>query len=375
MRLMPAPQGATDRQKHRGKCEMSGLRLLALWTLIAGALLSGARGQQVKLLQNKRDPYGSPRPANGETNVPTGTSIFFELNIQEDKKPKLVEPSVEAQVGDFDLAGKSKNVIDLDSISVQLHVAGQQAAAILSRGQNFAEGYFGKITYNGTQKNTALLYIDSKKELEPSATYFVSVSAKSRDGAVLGNKDGQWKFTTEVKAGTNPVTFQLDLSKPPVRWHGGFFTGFCKTTFCTSSANRMESYALMDSVRKKFPKAWSVVRDIHLGMEYQPKDNPVITWALPNIVRERETRRIVAIEESGNDVLLRAEDFFGHEQYGIASNRPLAGDYHPGDEILIADGISDARAKVIRLVDDSRSAPVPLGRIRAGAHPWYKTAN
>lgn len=327
--------------------------MLTVWALITGVLLSGAYAQQMKLLKNNRDPYGYPRPANGEINVPAGTSIFFELNIQEEKKAKPVEPSVEAQVGGFDLAGKSKDVIELDSITVQIRPEGQTAAQILSRGQNFAVGYSGKVTHNGTQQFTAIVYIDSKKELKPSTTYYITVSAKSRGGAVLGDKAGQWKFTTEDKAGAHPVSFQLDLSKPPVRWHGGFFTGFCKTTFCTSSLNRMESYELMDSVRKKFPKAWSVVRDIHLGTEYQPKDNMLITWALPNIVRERETRRIAAIEKSDNGILLRVEDFFGHEQYGIVSNRPLAGDYHPGDEVLIADGVSDARAKVIRIVDDS----------------------
>lgn len=328
-------------------------RKLPIWILITGLLLSGAYAQQIRLLRINRDPYGYPRPANGETNVPASTSIFFELSIQEEKKPKPVEPSVEAQVGGFDSAGKSQDIIDLDSVAVQIRQENHTAVEILGPGQKFAEGYFGKANYNGAQKSTVIVYIDSKKELQPSTSYYIRASAKSRGGAVLGAKDGQWKFTTEDKAATHAVSFQLDLSKRPVRWHGGFFTGFCKTTFCTSSANRMESYALMDRVRKQFPKSWSVVRDIHLGTEYQPKDNAVITWALPNIVRERETRRIAAVEKDENGILLRVEDFFGHEQYGIASNRPLAGDYHPGDEILIADGVSDARAKVIKLVDDS----------------------
>src|ERR1035437_10089278 len=325
---------------------------LAAGTLITG-LLSGAYAQPIKLLKNNRDPYGYPRPANGETNVPTGTSIFFELNIQDGTKAKPVEPSLEAQVGGFDLAGQSKDVIDLDSITVQLRREDQPPFKVLGQGQHFTEGYSGTVKQHGTQKSTVIVYIDSNKELNPLTTYYITVNARSRNGAVLG-KDGQWRFITEEKAAVHPVSFQLDLSRPPVRWHGGFFTGFCKTTFCTSSVNRMQSYELMDQVRKQCPKAWSVVRDIHLGSEYQPKDNSIITWALPNIVRERETRCIAAIEDHpGDGKLLRVEDFFGHEQYGIESNRPLAGDYHAGDEILVADGISDARAKVIRIVDDS----------------------
>ncbi|MBI2478210.1 MAG: hypothetical protein HYV60_06090 [Planctomycetia bacterium] len=50
---------------------------------------------------------------------------------------------------------------------------------------------------------------------------------------------------------------------------------------------------------------------------------------------------------------MRVEDFFGHEQYGIPSGRKLTDDYHAGDEILIADGVHDARAKVLRVVSDS----------------------
>ena len=45
-------------------------------------------------------------------------------------------------------------------------------------------------------------------------------------------------------------------------------------------------------------------------------------------------------------MLLRVEDFFGHAQYGIAAGRPLADDYHAGDEVLIADGVNAARANV-----------------------------
>ena len=40
-------------------------------------------------------------------------------------------------------------------------------------------------------------------------------------------------------------------------------------------------------------------------------------------MRERETRRVADIEPDGGETVLRVEDFFGHEQYGIASGRPL----------------------------------------------------
>ena len=170
----------------------------------------------------------------------------------------------------------------------------------------------------------------------------------------MSEDKGSWQFTTEAAPATHPLQFPLDLSVSPVRWHGGFFTGFCKPSFCTSESNRLPGYELSDRVRKQFPKAWSLQRDFWpTGMEHQPG---FLSGGLPNVVRERETRRITALEKRDGGMLVRVEDFFGHAQYGIASDRPLADDYHPGDEVLVADGVSHARAKVVAVVDDSAAA-------------------
>ncbi len=64
--------------------------------------------------------------------------------------------------------------------------------------------------------------------------------------------------------------------------------------------------------------------------------------------------------------MLSVEDFFGHQQYGIPSGRKLGEDYHKGDEVLIADGIHDARTRVIATDEQARTvtlAPVanPVG--------------
>jgi hypothetical protein len=92
---------------------------------------------------------------------------------------------------------------------------------------------------------------------------------------------------------------------------------------------------------------------------------------LPNIVRERETRRIAAIESRASDTLLRVEDFFGHEQYGIPGGRHVSEDYHPGDLVLIADGVHDVRATVIAA--DDQAGTVVVSKMSAPAGGW-KTA-
>ncbi len=59
-------------------------------------------------------------------------------------------------------------------------------------------------------------------------------------------------------------------------------------------------------------------------------ESQILPKNLPNIVRERETRHISAIESAGNESVLSVEDFFGHEQYGIPTGRKLSQDYHAG---------------------------------------------
>jgi hypothetical protein len=289
-----------------------------------------AHAGEIELLREKADPYGFPRPTPGEVNVPLATSFFFEIGFKEKE---------------------TDDVVLSDSVTVRIGPRGGEGVEVLKRRGRFADGYSGSVLPSGKEKSSLLVYIDGQTELAPSTTYRVSVGARSRDGAVLDAEKGTWQFTTEAAPKTHRVAFHLDLKRPPVRWHGGFFTGFCKPSFCTSTSNRVPGYELMARVREQYPRAWSLQRDISItGMERRPR---FLSWNLPNVVRERETRRIVAMEKRDEGILLRLEDFFGHEQYGIPSGRALSGDYRPGDEVLIADGVSDARPKVVAVVDDS----------------------
>ncbi len=313
------------------------LRLPA-WTAVLACLVSVAAAEEIQLpslqlLRANPDPYGYPRPAPGETNVPTGTSFFLQIGLKDKETSDVVLP---------------------DSVAVQIRPRGGPAVEMLRSGKRFAEGYSGKVFPTWKKRPAVAVYIDGEAELEPSTQYVVSVRARSRKGGVLSGEQGWWQFTTEGVAATHALRFQVDLSAPPVRWHGGFFTGFCKPSFCTSASNRIPGYRLMSRVREQYPKAWSLQRDFWMtGMEHQPG---FLSGGLPNVVRERETRRIIAIQNHDKGRLLRVEDFFGHEQYEIASDRPLSGDYHAGDEVLIADGVSHVKAKVLAIVDDSPQA-------------------
>lgn len=306
----------------------------------ACAAVSGA---EIKVLFRPHDPYGSPRPASGQEHVPLLTTFYVELGVD----------------------GSSDAIVP-ESIGIELEAKGQPALAILRPGQRASEGYRARFMPAKHPKGgTALaVYVDSERRLQPSTRYTLRVSAKSREGAVVPAGPGTWQFTTEAAPPTQSVNFKLSLKSPSVHWRGGFFTGFCSTGFCTSDVNRLPTFRLMEEVRKTSPRAWSLQRDFWLtGMEHQPA---FLSGNLPNLVRERETRRIAAIDRLPEGALLRVEDFFGHQQYGIPSGRPLTEDYHPGDEVLIADGVHDARAKVIRTDDRQRTVLVTSFSAPAG---------
>ncbi len=293
-------------------------------------------GGEVKLVSRPHDPYGWPRPGHRHENVPLRTSFFFELGLEK------------AEPGDS---------VSGDSIAVELRRDGAEALSMLRAGRQFAPGFSGKIWPRYSKAGpTVLVYIEPDRPFEPETKYTVRVSARSRNGLELPPAKVLWQFTTEAAPTTHRLTFDLSFRDPAVRWHGGFFSGFCGTSFTTNFKNRIPTFELMDQARRTAPKAWSLQRDFWLtGMDDRPS---LLPQKLPNIVRERETKRIKAIDRQADGVRLSVEDFFGHKQYGIESGRPLADDYHPGDEVLIADGEHDARANVVSVNDRDRSVIV-----------------
>jgi len=301
---------------------------------LALACLAGPlAADEIQLHRANPDPYGYPRPAPGETGVPVGTSLFLGLGFRNKDTSDVLLP---------------------ESVSVRIRAGDHDPREILKPGQQFAPGYSGKIAPGGNRGPALVVYLDGEEELLPETTYTVSVEARSRDGSLLDGKQGSWQFTTGKTETRRPVAFALRLADQPVRWQGGFFTGLCKPTFCTSASNRLSGYELMDRIRQREPRAWSLQRDVSMtGMEHQPR---FLLGGEPNVVRERETRRITKITPGDKGVLLDVEDFFGHWQYGIDSDRPLSEDYHVGDEVLIADGVSSATAKVLEVVKDTSPA-------------------
>ena len=320
-----------------------------LWLIFTHAALAGSMpciAQQVKLVERPPDPHGSPRPARGARNVPLRTSIYFEL-----------ETSHGAQGGD----------VRAESVSVSLQPEGGARVEMLRSGGRFAEGCRGWLRpkHDLQGKKSLAVYVEPNGPLVANKTYSMIVTAGGGQPAPAATHE--WSFTTEAAPANRPVNFTLDLKREPLHWHGRFFSGICNVIFCTQAANYEPTFDLMAEARKQHPKAWSYQRDFWMtGTEYRPPGFLAVN--LPNLVRERETRRIAAIEPRAKTLVLRVEDFFGHRQYGIADGRPVGDDYHPGEEVLIADGVHDARTKVIAV--DSAAGTVSVEPVPSPQGGW-----
>jgi hypothetical protein len=316
----------------------------AILILIFGPSVGAVVRQPVKLVEKAPDPHGSPRPFRNARDVPLRTSIYCELATPADAKSITV---------------------DLQAVAVSLQPDHGDVIELLQPGQHFAEGGRGWIRPVG---KSVFVYIEPGRPLKPATRYTVRVTAGAGGAAEQRIDIGSWSFLTEAAPSAHALHYQLDLGTPPVQWHGQFFSGICNVIFCTRSANYGPTFALMRQARKEHPRAWSLQRDFWLtGMEYR-RPSGFFPSNLPNIVRERETRRITALKPVAGGVELRVEDVFGHAQYGIAGGRPVAADYHPGDEVLVADGEHDARAKV--LVADNAAGTVTVGPLAMPPGGW-----
>jgi len=298
------------------------------YLILALALLAGSDciGQTVRVIERAPDPHGSPRPARDARDVPLRTSVYFELGLPPEAKG---------------------GAVDADSVAVSLQSETGERVELLQPGRRFGKGVSGWLRPSG---KSLAVYIEPTggPGLKPMTRYTIRVRAGPAGGARRREDAGSWSFVTEAAPAVHSLEFRLDLGAPLVQWHGQFFCGICNVIFCTQAANYGPTYDLMAKARKQHPRAWSLQRDFWLtGTDYRPPPAFTFPSNLPNIVRERETRRIAAMESREGKVVLHVEDFFGHEQYGIPAGRPVSEDYHPGDEVLIADGVNNARTKII----------------------------
>ena len=251
-------------------------RIAFCWPFARWYVALAVRGQQVKLIERPPDPHGSPRPCAMRATCRCARAFTSSWRSRKAQK-----------------AATSLRIRERVDSSQQTATEQQ----LLRPGVQFAEGCRGwlrpKQDLQG--KKALAVYIEPAGPLEPDTRYTVDVSTAPGAHAAPPIVAGTWSFTTEAAAAIHASTFPLDLRAEPVPWHGRFFSGICNVIFCTQAANYGPTYDLMAEARKQHPRAWSYQRDFWMtGSDHRPP--AFLPVNLPNIVRERETRRIAAIE-------------------------------------------------------------------------------
>ncbi len=332
--------------------------LIVLVTLVSAATLAASQPPHLRFDDNTFGrPHVNtvPRPFQGRANVTTATTIYFEI----------VVPDTNGA------AGK----VDPNSITATLRPASGDPVPMLLEGQHFATGFDGKIISNidAGDRNGEAVYIVPAVSLDPARGYTIEVFARTLDGVAIDPAQDSWSFTTRAAIPDPSAAWSVDLDAPTVRWEGWFWSGLLKPNFNTSRMfDQLDSYVLMDSVRAMNPDAWSLQRDWPMTSDFW--HNGVFDGN-PNVVRERETRRVIGVQNVSGSTALQVTDIEEGPLYGIAPNRPLSGDFHPGDIVTIGDR-KKYETTVVRSVDDVQSVVFvdPLSTTQwdldyAGSHP------
>jgi hypothetical protein len=282
-------------------------------------------------------PYVNPRPrpAPLSTDVTTGTTIDFELLV----------PNTNGTIGKI-----NPNTITVD-LAPALTGTG---TTMLDLNQVFGSGFSGEIIDNiyRDTRNGVAVYIVPETPLDFDKDYYVRVSAETFNGDTTAVPTA-WRFTTRNDIANIEPTLSANLTDQTVSWDGWFFTGMIKPNFNTSRMfDQLESYDLMDTVTAINPHAWSLQRDRPLNGDFWRGGGGV--WdGNPNVVRERETRRIRLIRNEEDATLLTVENIDEAPLYctleelaeveggppcGVMTNRPLDADFLPGQVVSVGDG-------------------------------------
>ncbi len=287
---------------------------------------------------NRKHVNTSPRPYEARTNVTRNTTLYFEVLV----------PDTNGAAGR----------VDPDSITATLVPSGGSPVPMLLAGQSFAPGFTGRLIHNVDvdERNGEAVYIVPTTPLDPAKSYRVDVFARTVDGVAIDPSKDSWSFTTRGVISNPVVSWAINLSGPVVPWQGWFFSGILKPNFDTSRLfDQYESYAMMDAVRATNPDVWSLQRDWPMTSDYWHNG---FFDGNPNPVRERETRRVVAVTNQGPRTLITVEDLPEGPLYGIERNRPLGTDFLPGDLVTVADREKFEIARVTGVDENKRIVKV-----------------
>jgi hypothetical protein len=293
-------------------------------------------------------PAPRPRPCDGDVDITRSSSIYFELALP--------------AAGNYPFNG-----VDRNTVVLTITPEGGPTETVFGPDQVWHAGWTGRALADFLDGSDWVFGFFSAPEarLEPTTTYTLEVSGETRQGIPIDPATTSWSFTTRRDLTGATATFAIDLSGPTVEWTGRWWAGASKVTFDTSRVYDQEAvYQLMDEARERAPEFMLQHRDaLWLGDYFKNFFDGV-----PNLVRERETRRITAFEDLGDRTRLTLTDLVEHELYGVPAGRPLSGDYAVGERVLVCD-VDQSEVREILAIDDGADT-IEVERLAAPIEEW-----
>ena len=297
----------------------------------------------------------SPRPPHGAVNVPAATTIWCELAAGGEEAGE-VDPIV------------------LASLHVELF-EGERRRVVVERGA-LAEGFHGRLLLDGRERDAAApapgpsdaaqiveLYLVPDRPLAAATECTVTLRAASKLGAELDASRARFTFKTRDAWRSGPVALHGSCDAT-VDFAQRVFSGTLQPDFDTTLLfDQLPTCELLQAIPgpEPHPAAASLERDWPLCGDYWTN---AFFDGDPNFVRERETRRVVAIEtetaappgaNEGEVTTWRVhvEALPEAALYGIAADRPLAPDHPLGSRVLIADESRSIDATVVSVDEEA----------------------
>ncbi len=291
-----------------------------------------------------------PRPCDNAAEIAPGASIYLEV----------VEPTTGHWPSD---------PIDVASIVVKLKRGSSTANTVFGPNQVFAPGYSGIVTpqFNENGVWGYGVQIVPTLPLDTASTYTVTVTGQNTQRhQPIDPNTSTWSFTTRRSLAGAAASFNIDLTAPTVTWPGRWFAGTVKPNFDTSRVfDQSPVYALLDTVRQRQPDFMLQARDFPWMGDYTQAN---FFDGNPNLVRERETRRITAFREVGTQSELTLSDLIEGPLYGIAAARPLSQDYQVGNRVLVCDATKSEVRQIASINDAAKT--VRIDKLVTPANLW-----
>jgi hypothetical protein len=295
----------------------------------------------------------SPRPPHGAVNVPTLTTIWCELAAGGEEAGE-VDP------------------IALATLRVELF-EGERRRLVVAGGA-FAEGFHGTLLVDGGVRAAASLpdpkesaqivdlYLVPERPLAAATDCTVTLRATSKGGATLDEESARLSFKTRAAWSGGAVELHGSFAAT-VDFAQRVFSGTLQPDFDTTLLlEQVPTCELLQAIPgpEPHPAAASLERDWPLCGDYWTNS---FFDGDPNFVRERETRRVVAIEPEMVEAAgtlqgefttwrVQVEALPEAELYGIAADRPLAPDHSIGSKVLLADE-TRSRTALVQSVDEA----------------------